>query len=57
MLRGKQREMKDIQFQLDEANKIQRNLQRGINNNIAIYKREVHQFEENFGKNGKKKIY
>ena len=55
MLRGKQREMKDIQFQLDEANKIQRNLQRGINNNIAIYKREVNQFEENFGKNGKKK--
>ena len=55
MLRGKQREMKDIQFQLDEANKIQKNLQRGINNNIAIYKREVKQFEENFGKNGKKK--
>ena len=55
MLRAKQREIKDVQFQLNEAQKIQKNLYRGIAKNIAIYHHEIKQFEENFGKNGKKR--
>ena len=55
MLRAKQREIKDVQFQLNEAQKIQKNLFRGIAKNIAIYHHEIKQFEENFGKNGKKR--
>ena len=55
MLRAKQREIKDVQFQLNEAQKIQKNLYRGIARNIAIYHHEIKQFEENFGKNGKKR--
>ena len=55
MLRSKQREIKDVQFQLNEAQKIQKNLYRGIAKNIAIYHHEIKQFEENFGKNGKKR--
>ena len=51
MLQGKERELKDIQFQLAEAFKIKNNLQKGINHNIAVYKREVNEFEKNFGKN------
>ena len=54
MLRAKQREIKDVQFQLNEAQKIQKNLYRGIAKNIAIYHHEINQFEANFGKNGKK---
>ena len=54
MLRAKQREIKDVQFQLNEAQKIQKNLYRGIARNVAIYHHEIKQFEENFGKNGKK---
>ena len=54
MLRAKQREIKDVQFQLNEAKKIQKNLYRGISRNIAIYHHEINQFEANFGKNGKK---
>ena len=54
MLRAKQREIKDVQFQLNEAKKIQKNLYRGIARNIAIYHHEINQFEENFGKKGKK---
>ena len=54
MLRAKQREIKDVQFQLNEAQKIQKNLYRGIARNIAIYHHEVNQFEANFGKHGKK---
>ena len=56
MLRAKQREMKDLQFQLNEAQKIQKNLYRGIARNVAIYHSEIEKFEENFGKNGKKKL-
>ena len=54
MLIAKQREIKDVQFQLNEAQKIHKNLYRGIARNIAIYHSEIKKFEENFGKNGKK---
>ena len=43
MLRAKQREIKDVQFQLNEAQKIQKNLYRGIAKNIAIYHHEINQ--------------
>ncbi len=39
---------------MQEAFKIKNNLQKGINHTIAVYKREVNEFEKNFGKNGKR---
>ena len=49
MLRAKDREMKDINFELNQAIKMNRNIQRGIQKNINEYKRNVAQFEETFG--------
>ncbi|MCQ2816970.1 MAG: hypothetical protein MJ252_06870 [archaeon] len=55
MLKAKEREMKDIKFQLTQAEKITKNLERNINATVRDYKRKVDTFEANFGPKKKKK--
>ena len=49
MLRGKTREMRDVKFQLNQANKITANLERVIKSTVADYKKKVDEFESKFG--------
>ena len=49
MLRAKKREMKDITFELEQAKRINQNIQRTINKNANDYIKNVARFEATFG--------